>query len=443
MLRRVRDILLSRRTGTALCFLTACLAPLRLHADSFPRIPSEPLPRPNAFDSYVRAGAALVDWMKFLDALSRRNPRTGQWEPSRYSLAQQEALVRENAPALKLIRSGFAYRYVSPQPRTAYAVPAYLPRLRDLATLLCLEGQVKAAHGDWNGAADCDLDAVRLGMDIPHGSAEMGWLYGLACQGMGRLRLWTAVPHLDARHAIQAARRLEGVEAHRTPFVAVERQEEWGGQANFIAIFRKPGWRKTLIPDWFHDLGVIDDPASDISRKALSEWVKTADPQTVLHQYTQYREQFVHKALSPYAAKVPIRAVPPDLLTAFGLIVFKYDPYVSLYVRDVSTQTENAFMIVVLALEAYRREHGAFPNTLSALVPRYLHRVPDDPFALAGSLRYHRTGTQYILYSVGPNGKDDHGAPISNRPQPDALPGSSTRIMDDSGGDIVAGVGYW
>lgn len=441
MPRRVRDILSSRRIGAVLCLAATCLAPLRLHADSFARIPSEPLPRPNAFDSYVRAGAALADRNKIWDALARLNPRTGQWEPSRYSLAQQEALVRENAPALKLLRSGFAYRYVSPQPRGAFPVLAYLPQFRHLATLLCLEGQVKAAHGDWNGAADCDLDAIKLGVDIPHGSAEVGWLNSLACQGMGRQRLWEVAPHLDTRHAIQAAHRLEAIEAHRAPFVAVERQEEWGGQANFIAIFRKPDWRKTLIPDWFHDLGVIDDPASDISRRALSEWAKTADPQTVLRQYTQYREQFVRKALSPYAAKVPIRPVPPDMLTAFGLMVFKQEPYVSLYVRDVSTQTHNAFMIVTLALDAYHREHGAYPNTLIELTPRYLHRVPGDPFALAGSLRYHRTGAQYILYSVGPNGNDDHGAPISNHPQPDAPPGASAWVQDDSAGDVVAGVG--
>ena len=70
---------------------------------------------------------------------------------------------------------------------------------------------------------------------------------------------------------------------------------------------------------------------------------------------------------------------------------------------------------------------------LDALAPAYLNHVPDDQFALQGALRYRRTKAGYVLYSVGPDGKDDGGRPIDS-------PKTKSLVMEDSVGDIVAGV---
>jgi hypothetical protein len=63
---------------------------------------------------------------------------------------------------------------------------------------------------------------------------------------------------------------------------------------------------------------------------------------------------------------------------------------------------------VVFALAAYRADHGAYPAELAALGPKYLPAIPEDPFSGA-PIRYKREGAGYMLYSVGPNGKDDGG----------------------------------
>ncbi len=64
---------------------------------------------------------------------------------------------------------------------------------------------------------------------------------------------------------------------------------------------------------------------------------------------------------------------------------------------------------VAFALAAYRAEHGAYPMELAQLSPKHLAAVPEDPFA-KGPLRYKRTETGCVVYSIGPNGKDDGGA---------------------------------
>ncbi|MBV9848134.1 MAG: hypothetical protein JO250_00460 [Armatimonadetes bacterium] len=110
---------------------------------------------------------------------------------------------------------------------------------------------------------------------------------------------------------------------------------------------------------------------------------------------------------------------------------------------EASGEAQNALLLTALALRAYRVEHGVYPATLDALIPTYLSRVPDDPFALSGPLRYRRVGDKYVLYSVGPDGKDDGGRPIFDASKPAPRPGKRDQrryVKEDSKGDIVAGV---
>jgi hypothetical protein len=64
---------------------------------------------------------------------------------------------------------------------------------------------------------------------------------------------------------------------------------------------------------------------------------------------------------------------------------------------------------VALAAESYRHKHGKLPAAPEQLVPDFLPRLPADPFA-AAPLRWRRDGAELVLYSVGPDGDDDHGA---------------------------------
>ncbi len=65
---------------------------------------------------------------------------------------------------------------------------------------------------------------------------------------------------------------------------------------------------------------------------------------------------------------------------------------------------------VALAIRLYETDHGQRPATLDDLVPQYLPAVPPDPFHVdAAPLRYLPENDPPLLYSVGPNAKDDRG----------------------------------
>ena len=75
-----------------------------------------------------------------------------------------------------------------------------------------------------------------------------------------------------------------------------------------------------------------------------------------------------------------------------------------------------------LAVERFRLAHGgALPARLQDLAPQFLTAVPTDPIDGA-PLRFKRLETGYVIYSIGPDGKDDSDAaprPGKSSPPPD------------------------
>ncbi|MCH8804791.1 MAG: hypothetical protein IH986_01725 [Planctomycetes bacterium] len=73
--------------------------------------------------------------------------------------------------------------------------------------------------------------------------------------------------------------------------------------------------------------------------------------------------------------------------------------------------TKRRMAATALAIRLFELDHGRRPERLSELVPEYLPALPGDPFADAGgTLVYRPDRPSPILYSVGPDGKDDRGA---------------------------------
>jgi hypothetical protein len=66
--------------------------------------------------------------------------------------------------------------------------------------------------------------------------------------------------------------------------------------------------------------------------------------------------------------------------------------------------------LLAIALAIYMDDHSRYPRRLAALVPHYVPKIPLDGFS-GKPLMYRVTdhGQSFLLYSVGPNGKDDGG----------------------------------
>jgi hypothetical protein len=89
---------------------------------------------------------------------------------------------------------------------------------------------------------------------------------------------------------------------------------------------------------------------------------------------------------------------------------------------------------VAIALERYRLAHGEFPESLDALAPQFMEKIPHD-IINGQPLHYRRTENgQFILYSVGWNETDDGGVVVTKAV---GMNGNRTPIWDISQGDWV------
>ncbi len=84
------------------------------------------------------------------------------------------------------------------------------------------------------------------------------------------------------------------------------------------------------------------------------------------------------------------------------------------YVHTVQTAARNQTLVneafIVCALERHHLAYGHYPESLDALVPRFAATLPKDIIG-GGPLKYYNVGSQFVLYSIGWNEKDDNGKP--------------------------------
>lgn len=72
--------------------------------------------------------------------------------------------------------------------------------------------------------------------------------------------------------------------------------------------------------------------------------------------------------------------------------------------------TRRRLAATALAVYLFELMEGRRPLTLEELVPVYLPAVPADPFTSEGTpIRYRPSATPALVYSVGPDGKDNRG----------------------------------
>lgn len=148
-----------------------------------------------------------------------------------------------------------------------------------------------------------------------------------------------------------------------------------------------------LIPDgWVYD-------AQTLSARIVLEWYfPLADPKTkvVVPAHVTQTNTYTETSL----AKLTPRSILAKL--------FMYPP-ANFLKRTAECQAAVDLARVAIALERYRLAHGAYPESLDQLVPRFMDRVPHD-IVNRRPLVYRRDPQRgFVLYSVGWNETDDGG----------------------------------
>lgn len=350
-------------------------------------IPTAVLPSRNAYDYYVRA----KDTVKPITYHGRKVNvifsilmASGALEPS-YPSDEKAAFVKANAPALRLLREGFAYDCQLTPIRSFGAQSKQFAPFGRLARLLLLDGEIKAAVDDWNQSLQSDLDAIQLGQDLSRGGGLGAFMEGDYYQRFGQQAAETTVERLTSTEAREAAQRLEGILARHALFHEVLQEEKWQIQAQLMGLFRMADWRSQLI----------GDRSDETIQRRVGHWKwYLISKKEILDSCTQYLDRWIANAAQPYAAHAIPPPLPDNEISRY--LVFDYS---RTWNRDAQIQAGNVLLLLRLALRAYRLEHGRYPATLKALPPSYLKRLPDDPFAMQGSFNYENNGNAYSLSS--------------------------------------------
>lgn len=391
-------------------------------------IPQPPaMPQPNALDYYLKAYTQM-------NPMDARGVIAEQlWDsttPEKSTLMEKEKALADTRQALATIRQGFNYPYLASADRSLSHMHPEYSRMRELAHYLRFAARTKAAQGDWSGAVTCDLDALRLGSDVPQHAVLIGALVGDAIQALGRDNSWVTCTHLTAAQARDAGARMTQIVARSTNLADTMQEEKWAVLSGLQEIFKRADWRKQLADE-------LADEGTNKTRLKIQLYFTSEHD--VLAGYRDYMDHLIHEARKPYAQRKDV-PLPADRILRFLCSVYQRADKI-FAIND----TENVLLLTSFALQAYREEHGVYPLTLAELMPGYLTTIPLDPFSPAATLRYKLTPAsqkgspeKYLLYSIGPDGKDDGGRPVEDKSAKESYRYNVSSSNRD--GDIVAGV---
>jgi hypothetical protein len=388
-------------------------------------IPQVAAPNPNGFDLFVKAGAfAPSQWRPWAI-----RPKTSAPDMSRKTwltappTAQQLATIAHapaaDAFAVALLRQGLRAQTLAPQYRQLEQAHPEWVNLRSLARAVSATAYVQAARGQDRTSLQTALDGLDMSAQISHGASMLHETYSVFCASDCRRPIWSLVDRLDSASARGAALRIAAIDSHTDSFSQILTHEKWAGQASLTASDSDPRWRvRTLL-------------SASATRSERSDAI--TNPATELRAYTRDMDLAIAAVHGPYSrAALPSHSGVAWADLSAGLDCdFLLDSWCAWCLKAA----DNRLLAATLALRAYRLEHGRYPATLQALTPRYLPAVPGDPFSPA-PLLYRSQCKGYVLYSIGPDGKDDGGTPAFDKRNRDMpyLVGKSSQ------GDIVAGI---
>jgi hypothetical protein len=324
--------------------------------------------------------------------------------------------LQQNKRALVILRQGFAYEYHEPPVRSFSTIQSHFGRFRQLTRTLILQGNVRAARGDWAGASQSALDILRLGHDIPRGGPLISALAGSSIQRVGLDQLELLLPRFNAESCRIATRRMEQLYARRVPFWQTMQEDKWTTQAGLLEIMKQPNWHTSVLQTLGYK-GAARKPQHLLMSK-----------RAVMNSYSAVTDQVIANARLPYA-----KSPPPPPTTDYISALFT-PTYSTVRWAIARAEASTVLLLTALALRAYQLERGIYPEKLAALTPQYLKTIHADPFGSGEALRYKKQGDSYLLWSIGPDTKDDGGKPIDNGKKQRRL------VRPESTGDFVFGV---
>jgi hypothetical protein len=376
---------LSRPTGKQIALMAAAtmLVVLSVYHSFDPvptiTIPTPKMPIPNGYDLLVKAHNACVERDNITAAAF---PSTRFRNMRKFTPAQQLHLRDENLQVFPLIR-------------TAIDMPFRLPPMRSfddmmpgadpyrLTGLLVLDAHIKERQGDWKGAAESVMQAIKLDEIEPHGGGMFSLLGADRALGLSLGALLTISPHVDAATNVQLANQLSALADLHVPFADTVEADKWMEVASMQKLLSGPHWREHLVQMTNMNGTPSISAFTPINRRK------------VVKDYMSFMDTQIALAKQPYGPNSLVWSAPSDPILR-NLIV----PSGQERSQDTSLMSQTSITVIRLAIEAYRQKHNRYPASLSELVPEELKQFPSDPFSNGGTPGYKLDKQGYTLYST-------------------------------------------
>lgn len=355
-----------------------------------------PAGSPNAASAYVAAFAAFVplpDGANTPCLGTAQLPDRGKPLPEPMARAISEYLA-SNRQCLALLHEAAGIRDCD------YGCDPLHPgetsphdAIRRCAQLLALGAIHHLHNGDPNAAVRCIEDGLRLADSLRQEAATTSYVVRVTCLALA----------------------LKGLEqglnvATFTDGQLTELDEALATTAGTHDLTHVLVGERCLMLEMCRDPSLMTRRGQSIGSRTFSRVTRTGVDDTL-----SYMEDCIRAAKLPPAQRLEAYREAIQKVKDLSFIHFsiRLDTWGTSHMAELAEFHARAcaridLARVALAVERYRLATGKLPEQLDELVPRYLERVPIDPFGNQ-PIRYRRTEPGYLLHSIDTDGRDDGG----------------------------------
>jgi hypothetical protein len=339
------------------------------------------MPQPNG---YEKAERLVVDLsQKIPESVYKRWPDGASTEQLRNQLAPIRPILQE-------VRATFQMGWWTRPELSNNAPPIKSSEFRSCAWAFATESVVSRSQGDYVAAMQRSLDAMELGCKLARGA----WLYprivAKTCHAIGFAQAEQTALLLSGGQIPAVLTRVRRVRDSWPPLRTTLDIERIQTMANYSDYFRTGDVRPPCE---------LEDGLGPALRLLIQP--RRAVLATVDHYLSDEQRELV----KPVRERVPVR-MPED---AWSRTILLYHDVISDPWRTEKLGTQFALLEVALAVRMYYLEHGRFPTRLSDISKKWLPAIPVDLWDQP--ITYRLKSGQPVIYSLGPDGKDDGGQP--------------------------------
>ncbi|MBI5396977.1 MAG: hypothetical protein HZA91_16900 [Verrucomicrobia bacterium] len=356
------------------------------------------------------------------EAVVKSLPRTAQERAAAApavlaALKQYEPVIEELRAASARPHCRFNLNYAAENPATIL-LPHFSP-LRNVCKILALRASAELAAGQ-SEQAIADLKLLCFIAGATKNDFLIGHLVSITVMEMAVQVIWEGLAnHQWSDAQLQSLQtRLQNVDCLADAWDAFQAERAGFGCAMFDYLRKLPGNKLLPILQVLTGGGSTSGSIASglISSLIPSGWLYFEQ----LNYHLVFEEQllpiFDMTARRVYAQRA--EEIEQALEKGGISSIWQHRVLVHLLLPAVATISKKSALAqttldqttLACALERCRLADGKFPETLDALAPRFVAKLPHD--IISGQpLKYRRDGAGYVLYSVGWNEKDDGGKP--------------------------------